>query len=287
MQADVGWSRSTIVGVLTDARLVDGAAGLWLGPLIDRHGARVHMPVSAAMGGTCLIAIALVEAPWQSYVLWALFGVAMPGLATLGPIAAISNWFIRKRAQAIMFYTFGSATAGLFLAPAMAAVADAMSWRTAWVLMGLLLWLIAPLAWLTVRQRPEDLGLEPDGGAAPAPKGPVRVQPAPERAPEDYWTVRRALRSRSFWLLTMGFMLTTLPASSIFIHMSAFVQSKGFSIEAGAAAVSIYCLGAVAGRFVWGFTVARAGLYRALVAWAALYGARIFLYTLPSSLSAL
>jgi sugar phosphate permease len=285
MQDDLGWSRSTIVGVLTLHRLVAGACGFWLGPAVDRHGARLLITSSTLVGGACLVCLSLVQAPWQSYLIWGIFGLTLPGLSTLGPIAAISNWFIRKRAQAIMFFTFGSATAGLVLAPLMASVAAELSWRAAWAIMGIMLWAIAPVAWWSIRRRPEDVGLRPDGDGSDAER-PAGAAAAPA-FDEPRWTAAAAVRSRAFWLLTIGFTLTMLPASSIFIHMSAYVQSKGFSVEEGAAAVSIYGLGAVAGRFVWGFTVARAGLHRSLVAWGALYGLSILVYTLPSEILAI
>jgi MFS family permease len=75
-----------------------------------------------------------------------------------------------------------------------------------------------------------------------------------------------------------------LPASSIYIHMTSYVQSKGYSLEEGAAAVSVYGLAAVMGRVVWGFVVGRTGLQKALVAWAVLYGVSICLYALPASI---
>ena len=287
MQDDLGWSRSTIVGVLTLERLITGAFGVRLGPVLDRQGARGVMTISAVVAGACLIAFAMVQAPWQAYAIYAVLGLTTPGLASMGPVVAISNWFIRKRSQAIMFYTFGAATAGLVLAPLMAAVADELSWRTAWLLMGVLMWLVAPLAWLTIRHRPEDVGLQPDGDGGPKQvQSPSAVRDE-EAGPESYWTVGLALRSRSFWLLAVGFMLTALPASSIFIHMSAFVQSKGFSVESGAAAVSIYGLGAMAGRFFWAFTVARFGMHRSLVFYGLFYGASILLYTVPATLPAI
>ncbi len=66
MQAELGWSRSTIVGVLTLSRLIDGFWGARLGPLVDKHGARLLMTASSLIGGACLIAISQVQAPWQS-----------------------------------------------------------------------------------------------------------------------------------------------------------------------------------------------------------------------------
>ena len=163
MQGDLGWSRSTIVGVITVEKLVAGAFGVWLGPRLDRQGARLIMTVSAFVAGACLIGNAFVNAPWQSYLLWAIAGLTVPGLQTMGPVVAISNWFVRKRSKAIMFATLSSAVSGLILAPSMATVAESMSWRVSWVLMGLLMWVIVPLAWALIRRRPEDLGLTPDG----------------------------------------------------------------------------------------------------------------------------
>jgi sugar phosphate permease len=286
MQAELGWSRSTIVGVLTLEKLVGGVYGVWLGPRLDRYGARMIMAGSAAFGGTCLMLISQVQTPWQSYVLWALMGLVSPGLLTMGPIVAISNWFVRKRGQAIMFSTLSAATSGLLLAPAMAAVADALSWRDAWLLMGALMWLTVPISLVTIRHRPEDVGLTPDGD--PVPEAPVSTRPAfVESEADSYWTVPRALRSRSFWLLSLGFMLTSLPASSIYIHMSSFVQSRGFSVEEGAGAVSVYGIGVLAGRFIWGFAVIKAGLHRTLVTYAFLYGLSIIVFTLPHDLFAI
>jgi MFS transporter, OFA family, oxalate/formate antiporter len=287
MQDDLGWSRSAIVGVLTVERLVGGAFGAWLGPVVDRHGTRLLMTASALLAGACLFALALVQAEWQPYVIWGVFGVTLPGLSTLAPVAAVSAWFVRQRAKAIMFYTFGGATAGLVLAPAMAAVANEWGWRSVWVVMGCLLWAVAPIAWVAVRRRPEDMGLAPDGGVElPVSDASMRDETLVEVA-DPVWTAREVMRSASFWLLTAGFALTMLPASSIFIHMAAYVQSKGFSLEQGAATVSIYGFGAVAGRFVWGFTVDRAGIRRALVLWGLLYGVSIIIYALPTSILAI
>jgi OFA family oxalate/formate antiporter-like MFS transporter len=292
MQEDTGWSRSAIVGVLTLERLVGGAFGAWLGPLVDRHGARVLMTASALLAAACLFTLTLVNAPWQPYVVWAVFGLSLPGLSTLAPVAAVSAWFVRRRARAIMLYTFGGATAGLVLAPIMASVAGEWGWRAVWAVMGCMLCAVAPIAWLAIRRRPEDLGLSPDGDTAAQSEGAPYPRPegrgvGPDDSSTPSWTAHEVVRSASFWLLTLGFALTMLPASSIFIHMTAYIQSKGFSLEQGAAAVSIYGFGAVSGRFVWGFTVGRAGVRRALVLWGFAYGVSTIVYALPASLPGL
>jgi len=322
MQEDLDTTRSAIVGVLVFERLVGGLAGALLGPYVDRHGTRVLTTLSAVVAGLCLFGLAAVQEAWQPYVLWAIFGLTLPGLSTVAPVAAISSWFVRQRTRAIVTYTFGGAMAGLVLAPVMAVIADVSGWRTVWLVMGAVFLAIAPLAWATIRRTPEDVGLLPDGedvrdesqgytrGHTPEGGYTQRGGLTQERTgtqegsrtqegigrPSGYaggaeedsdWTVGEALRSRAFWLLTAGFTLTMLPASSIYIHMTSYVQNKGYSLEEGAAAVSVYGLAAVFGRLVWGFVVGRLGLHRSLVAWAVLYGVSIWLYALPGAIWAI
>ncbi len=284
MEDDLGGSRSAIVGVLLVARLTGGIAGALVGRYIDKHGTRLLTTVSALLAGVSLIGLSLIQHTWQTYVLWAIFGLTFPGMSTVAPVAAISSWFVRHRTRAIVTYTFGGATAGLVLAPTMAIVADEFSWRAVWLVMGIMHLVITPLAWAVIRRRPEDVGLTPDGIDEGRPAATASLSPESETGD---WTVSEALRSRAFWLLTAGFTLTMLPASSIFIHMTSYVQSKGYSIESGAAAVSIYGFAAVAGRFVWGSIVGRTGLQKTLVAWALLYGISIVAYALPTSLTAI
>ena len=286
MEEDLGWSRTELVGVLTISSIVGGLLAVRLGPEIDRHGARTLMTVSALIGGTALIFVSMVHELWQYYLCWALFGIATPGFGLLGPRAAIANWFIRKRSLAFMFFTFGSATAGIALAPAMAQVATGPGWRVAWLLMGVLVWAVAPLAWFTVRRRPEDVGLLPDG--ASSAEGTTRPDPSVSEGSvlsEDVaWTVGEALRTRAFWLVTFGMTLTSLPASSIFVHMAPYLVTKGYTLATGASVVSVYGFAALGGRGVWGFVIGRLGIYRALVLFGFVYGASIVLFLLPTSL---
>lgn len=287
MEAGLGWSRTELVGALTVSSIVGGLLAARLGPVIDRHGVRTLMTLSALIGGSALVCVSFVQEPWQYYLCWALFGTATPGFGLLGPRAAIANWFIRKRSLAFMFFTFGSATAGIVLAPAMAQVATGPGWRLAWVLMGVLVWVVAPLAWLTVRRRPEDVGLLPDGAAL---DGAVNRSGSSSAGPgaldqDVVWTVRAALRTRAFWLATVGLTLVSLPASSIFIHMVPYVVTKGFSLGAGATVVSVYGFSALVGRAVWGLTIGRIGVHRSLILYAFSYGASVALFVLPNSLA--
>lgn len=283
MAAETGWSRSEIVFALTISSLIAGFISAPLGPFVDRNGARLLMTVSLAAAGTVLILNAFVHSIWLYYAIWCVFGLAIPGFGGLAPIAALANWFIRRRALAFMLFTFGSATAGIVLTRVSAAISDTYGWRTVWVVMGVAVWAIVPLAWASVRRRPEDLGLLPDGDAEP----PAST-PGESAAPvEVNWTAREALRTPAFWLLTLGFTLVGAPSSSIFVHMAPYVVSKGHPLAAGAAVVSWYGIGVLGGRPVYGYLISKLGVHWTLVVYAGTYGAVILAFLFPTNLLAI
>jgi MFS family permease len=128
-----------------------------IGPAVDRHGARLLMTVSAVVAFLACAGTALSQNVWEYYLCWVLFGFAIPGMGTLGPAVAISNWFIRRRSQALMYFTLGSAGAGLVLAPLMSRIASDISWRWSWAGMGLIFLVVAPMAGISCGTVPKTL----------------------------------------------------------------------------------------------------------------------------------
>ena len=119
MENDLGWSRTTLVGALTVATFVTSALGMVMGPVFDRHGARIGMVSSALLGGSCLVLLAMVQTPWQFYFLLGVgVGAARTGLENIGPRTAIANWFIRRRAAAFAWSSGGRAVFGFTMVPA-------------------------------------------------------------------------------------------------------------------------------------------------------------------------
>ena len=281
MQSDFGWSQKTVVGVLMVDRWISGILSLVLGPLVDRHGARVLMTVSALLAGAGLIAVSLSHSVWMFYAAWALYGLAQPGVGLLGPRVSIANWFVRKRAKAFVLFTLGSATAGIVAAPAAGWIDVHYGWRTVWVILGVMSLTVAPLSWITIRRRPEDMGLLPDGDL---PEGTTAMTTPGLVVREAPWTVRQALRTPTFWLLTIGFLLTSMPSGTIFINISGFVRSHGFSRWIADSVVTAYGIGVLLGRPVWGICLARVGIYRTLIAFALIYALTILMFALQSSL---
>ena len=170
MEEDLGWSRSELVAALTVATFITAGFGILVGGLFDRHGARVGMTLSAILGGVSLIGLAFIGAQWQYYLLLGIgVGIARTGLENIGPRTAIANWFIRKRAAAFAWFSGGRAVFGFAMVPIFALIVERTSWRVGWATLGFLeLLILAPLAWIIVRRKPEDFGLLPDNSQLPS-----------------------------------------------------------------------------------------------------------------------
>ena len=284
MERDLGWSRATLVGALTLATFVTAGLGMLIGPMFDRRGARAGMTLSALLGGACLILLAFASTPWQYYVLLGVgVGAARTGLENLGPRTAIANWFTRRRAAAFAWSSGGRAVFGFTMVPLFAILVDQTSWRAGWGVLGAAEALIlAPLAWLIIRRRPEDHGLLPDGDP-PAASAPAAARAGAPAESETQWTRGEALRTRTLWLIVLGLVLTGFPATGIIANMVPYFVDEGLSLGFASGAFAFFGFGAMFGRPFWGYVAGRFGVHAGLTLYGFGYALVIALYALADS----
>lgn len=276
MEQDLGWSRTTLLGALTVTTLVTAGSGMLLGPIFDRHGARVGMTVGAALSGAFMLTLTQVSSPWQYYIILGIgMGATRSALENVGPRTAIANWFVRRRAAAFAWMTGGRAVFGITAVIPFAILIENTSWRSGWLVIGVLeIAILAPLAWFVVRRRPEDEGLLPDGDT-----------PRPEATPvfETEWTRGQAMRTHTFWLLVAGFVFAGFPAAGVIANMLPYLSDEGLSLSTGAFALTLFGFGALLGRPIWGFIASRYGVHAGLTTYAIAYAATIAAFVLAST----
>jgi MFS family permease len=192
-------SIATVQGGLALFVLVMTGAGSWIGGLLDRGSIRAIMASGSLLIALCFLAMSLATELWQ---LALLFGVgAGCGVAMAGPLAAttvIAKWFDEKRGLAIGIAAMGPPAGGLLLTPLAGWLLVDLGWRETLVVFAWIAALLAPLAWLVVRNTPGDVGQHADGRDSDVP-GPATAETAG-------WSAREILASRNFWglALTMG-----------------------------------------------------------------------------------
>ncbi|MBI3976599.1 MAG: MFS transporter [Chloroflexi bacterium] len=261
LEREFGWTRAQLSLANSVAFVVAGIAGPFVGRLNDRHGSRPLMLAGAAIMGFGVVSLAWLGSLWQLYLGYAVgaLGRNATGYISLG--ALVSNWFSRRRGLALGIATGGGSLGGVIIVPLATALIAAFGWRTAWLLLGLLAWVVAlPAVALVVRSRPADLGLTPDG------LPDVTLQRAVSAGRGDDWTASRAFRTVTFWLLTVTFGCGFASQIALGVHLVPYLIGEGLTPVAAAAFASMAYLFTAAGRFLSGWVADAFGSPRRVVA---------------------
>ena len=251
LEAEFGWSRGAIsLGYALGPILGAVAAPLW-GTLLDRIGVRPMMVLAGLLGATCLILMGRIQALWQLYVVYGvLFSVLYTGVAQLMGSVSITRWFIRRRGRALGIVMMGASGGGFLFVPLQNLLIDAVGWRDAYTVYGLLcLLLIALPALLFMSNRPEEAGQQDNKELTPLPP----TGRLGGGATDDDWTLREAMRTRVFWSLLAGIMLATISVAGYFTHVVPHLEHLGFSRTAASSAWSLFFFVSMFSKFVWGF----------------------------------
>ena len=215
---DLGLSRTEVASAYGFATLAAAFGLPRMGRLTDRYGPRAMLLVVAGgLGAACLVFGALSN--------FLVLGLGFAALRFLGQGSMILNcanlvsqWFDRKRGFTLSLMSLGFSASMALHPPIAQWLIETVGWRGAWVWLGVATWLmLLPVVYLLAQDRPEPLGLRPDG------------EPAPERAadaePEVVVGLTRAeaIRTPAFYIITAGlFSLAMLVTTLHFFQVSIF-----------------------------------------------------------------
>jgi sugar phosphate permease len=198
--------------------------------------------------------LSLTYEPWQFYATFvparALAETLLTGVV---PITAVANWFYRKRPRAIGLVALSVPLGSFALAPIYQLLIGAYGWRSAFLLLGIALWLLVVVPGLFfLRRQPEDFGLLPDGGAPAPASSHVQAADTPAAAAEQSWTFKQAARSRTLWLLVGASAVYSISTGGIAFHMVAYFTDVKIPATSAVAALSVMALTGALGSGLWG-----------------------------------
>ena len=243
MEADFGWDRGAISLAASIGLLVNGFTQPFLGRVYDRHGARkVVIPSLLVLG----VSMVLLMQTFHLVFLIAMYGVVQ-AVATSGagdPItgAMLAKWFRRHRATVLGISMAGASIGGMLLVPFTKYLIDATHWRTAWVVLGVLVLAFAlPAAFFIFRESPEKMGLKPDGDAEQEREvGRNRkLQAVEAKGPLETESWRRALRSAPIWQMCGAYFVCGATTAIMGTHFVPYAVDKGVTESTAALAFGI------------------------------------------------
>lgn len=255
---DTGWSRALIGGAAAVGGLLATGASPPVGWAIDRYGARAVLVCSLIIIGLSTIAMA-----WLSvhiaifYAALATGRIMFSSPLNVGAATVVGRWFVRQRGRATGLL-FLSHSGGMVAFPLVATwVSVAYGWQTAWIVLGLMVYAIAlaPAA-LLVAQRPEDVGLLPDGDNPDTiADEDTPAAPAGESESALEWTTRQALRTPALWVLAIGTGFLFLLQSGTNVYQADLLRSRGIDLSLSQLSIVVNAAGTGVGSLLWGRVV--------------------------------
>ena len=249
MSDDLGWTRSALTAGIAINTLIASFIAPIFGFIVDKYGPRPIMAAAALVGGVAAGLLSNVTELWQFYVIFAVAGIF--GGAALGEVvtqSTVVKWFIRLRGRAVAIGSMGGAASGAVLAPVITFMVATSGWRSGWVLMAVIFFVVLlPISLLMIRS-PEDVGLTPDGDRR-------EVDNENRSHDEESWNLKEALRDKTLWFLTAALTVAGLCVSSVVVHEFSLITDRGFSSATAAAVLSTHAVMASVGRLIWGFVV--------------------------------
>ncbi len=248
LERDLGWTRSEMTSVYSIYLLVNGLSSPIVGMLFDRWGPRaLYTCGMTSLAGAYLLA-PQVHTLWQFYAtVGAMTGIAAASLGMVPSSSLISRWFRERLSTAISLAFAGFGMGALLIVPGVQFLLQNHSWRESYQIMGGVLLALVPLVFFLPWQRyaeghPEYLQLK-------------RASAAPERD----WTLREAMRTRSFWGLVWIFFFTAMGMFAIMVQTVVYLVERGFSPIVAATAFGFSSMLSVVGVLGTGAIADRIG----------------------------
>ena len=246
-------TRAATSSIFSVSMLFTGIFAFLMGWALDRYGPRVVLLLMGLFTGLGLLTTGLTNSLWQLYITYGLLLAVGIGPVFVVSMSTVSRWFDKKRGLAAGIASTGVGLGPLIMAPSATYLLINFSWRIAFIIIGLIAWLVViPISRL-LKKSPYEIGALPDG-----------VKVAPKDIKNNYpqstgLSLREALGVRSFWIITFIYLFYSCNLSFIITHLVPHVTDVGFSAMEAATVLSLVGGAAIAGRVLMGIASDRIG----------------------------
>lgn len=247
---EFGWSRTAISAAVSVMMLCTAVSLPFMGRLVDRFGVKRVLVPSIVIFGLCFLAASMIGSYWQFVALYVAMGTIAVGTNSVPYMRVLTSWFDRRRGLAIGIAGSGTGLGFGYVPLVTQEFVSHFGWRGGYFGLGLIVLLFTlPMVVLLLHEKPQSLGLHPDGAASDAP---MDQQPA---ATGD--SLAKAMRRRDFWSLITIFAGLAFVLYGLIPHMVPMLQDRGLTAGLAAGLASAFGWAAFGGRLLIGFLIDR------------------------------
>jgi len=266
LESEFEASRLGVSGGLATMNVAMALFAPILGRAVDKYSIRWIMVVGAVLMAMGFFLAVRIESLFQFYLILAtLLGMGTAMIGFIPNSTLIANWFVRRRGTAFGIATMGVSLSGMVMAPACAKLISEIGWRYTFIILGLTaVSVIVPLVLSHVVNRPEDMGLTPDGDPPEiSPSTEANLETGEENASTS-WSARRVLCAGNFWAITVSIGLIFFSLGGTLIHMVKNAIDHGVPLESASYILAASAGVGVLGKLLFGWIADHISARRAL-----------------------
>jgi len=262
MLADLGLLRTEFSMAYLVATLASGATLPFVGRLVDRYGARVMMPTVALLLGFACLWMSRIGGVVGLYVGFTLIRCLGQGSLTMISTWLVGEWFDKRRGLAMGLIGLGGSFSVMMFPQLNNFLIGDLGWRSTWLLLAAAVVGVMVLpAILLVRNKPEQMGLLPDGRFPDEPSDnefdadsdPNIDMAVSHDLSNDSWTAGEAWRTATFWKMTSVIATGALVGTGLIFHQVSLLAAYGISRELALGLLGVQALVASLGAVVAGY----------------------------------
>ena len=247
-----GWSKGSVSSAVTLYFITAGVTGIFIGRQIDRFGPRPILIAGSVIVGIAFFLLSRITALWQLYGVYFLLALGWSGTSVMTVNALITNWFVRRRGQAMSITMTGMSVGGMVLVPFAAYLISRWGLGLALPCLGsMFILVIIPLALFVIRDKPADMGQVPDGKPRNRKEIGATDNALNLETQNRIWTRRQAMSTLSFWAIVAAFFLAISAQVAYLVHQISFLSAT-IGLVGAASAVSITAAASIGGRLLLG-----------------------------------
>lgn len=244
LQKSFGWTTTQISLGFTIAALLVGLLSPVVGIAVSKLGVKMVVVYGVSTVGISLLLFGSIQELWQYYVLFILLGSGLVSSYLVPSQTLIAHWFVRRRGIATGIILAGIGMGAMLMVFAASQINAALGWRATYRVLGILALAIAlPVTVLVIKNKPQDMGLNPDGDAALTTENQ-------KKSSGFNFTVAQAVKSLTFYFIGLVVIVFNIIAGGLTQHAIALL--KDMNVPQASAFWSMVLGVTVFGRLLFG-----------------------------------
>jgi MFS family permease len=248
------WNRGDISSAYSIGMIVSGFLALISGRLTDKFGPRILITFLGLLVGGGLLLMSMVSSIIHVYLIWILV-IGVGGSCSFTPITStLPKWFTKRRGLAIGITFAGLSLGGVIWPPVVERLIANVGWRSAYIVVGLIVLVIITALAQLMKQSPQKIGLKPYGEKKKL-ESTMRI---PDQTGTGF-SFTQAFKTAPYRLIGLVRFCSMFIFQLVSVHIFPYAVDIGLSEITAAIIISITSISNMVSRLLAGFIADRLG----------------------------